>query len=252
MTTNYDRRQVNPADAWLLDSNGKIVGVEIAQAKAQKTFLPGSATDGAIDGTPVVNIQGNVTGNVSGNLTGNVVASSPSTNSANIGTPGTGVTAAEYGDGRRHTTVLTLGAGCVLPAIAGGAALGVGALIYTFPAGAQIIWGSRMSVGITQTQAHINADTPTVGLGHVIASGAVSVLSGTATFQSISVGKAAANCTGTATVQTVNPTASPFTLITESGGVKSVYFNAACTWSASGDAAAALAGTVTLDWDTLA
>jgi hypothetical protein len=168
-----------------------------------------------------------------------------------VGTAGTGVTATEYGDGRTHQTVLTLGAGCVLPAIAGGAALGVGTLLYTLPAGAQIIEAAYMSVGITQTQAHINADTPKVGLGTVIASGAVSVLSGTATFQDILTGQSAANCTGTATVKTALPTAgSP--LITEAAGSKAVYFNAAATWAASGDAAALLTGTVVINWRTMA
>ena len=172
-------------------------------------------------------------------------------NIANIGTAGVGVAAVEYGGPFDHTTVLTLGAACVLPAIAGGAALGVGTLLYTLPAGAQIIDAAQIAVGITQTQGNINANTPTVGLGHVVASGVVSVLSGTASFQSIAVGKAAANCTGTPTVQTAAATASPFTLTSDIGGVKAVYFNAAATWSASGDAAAKLSGTVTLKWRTL-
>lgn len=171
---------------------------------------------------------------------------------SNIGTPGTGVTALEFGDAWNHTTLLTFGAGAVLPAIAGGAALGVGKLAYTLPAGAQIIHRARMAVGITQTAGNINADTPTVGLGHVIASGVVSVLSGTASFQSIAVGKAAANCTGTPTVQTALATASPFALVSEVGGVKAIYFNAANTWAASGDPAAILSGTVLLQWSTLA
>jgi hypothetical protein len=171
---------------------------------------------------------------------------------ANVGTAATGVTALEYGDGFRHTTLLTFGSGAVLPAIAGGAALGVGKLVYTLPAGSQIIESARMAVAITQTAAHITADTPTVGLGHVVASGAVAVLSGTATFQSIAVGKAAADCNGTATVQTALATASPFSLVSEAGGVKSIYFNAAATWAASGDPAAILTGTILLNWQTLA
>lgn len=172
--------------------------------------------------------------------------------SANVGTPATGVTAQEFGDAYSHTTILTLGAACVLPAIAGGASLGVGTLLYTLPAGAQIITSARMAVGITQTQAHINTDTPTVGLGHVVASGVIAVLSGTASFQSIAVGKAAANCTGTATVQTAPASVTPFALVSESGGVKAVYFNAAFAWAASGDAGALLSGTVALRWQTLA
>ena len=46
MTTNYDRRPVEPLkDAWLLDSTGKVVGVELSRASNQKTYLAGSATD---------------------------------------------------------------------------------------------------------------------------------------------------------------------------------------------------------------
>lgn len=169
---------------------------------------------------------------------------------SNVGTPATGVTAAEFGDAYSHTTLLTLGAGAVLPAIAGGASLGVGKLLYTLPAGAQLIGAARMNVGITQTAGHINADTPTVGLGTVIASGVIAVLSGTATFQNIGAGKAAANCTGTPTVQTASATTSGG-VVTEVGGVKSVYFNAAFAWAASGDPAAILTGTVSLRWQQL-
>lgn len=170
---------------------------------------------------------------------------------SNVGAPATGVTAQEFGGPFGHTTILTM-AGAVLPAIAGGANLGVGTLIYTLPAGAQIIRAARMNVGITQTTGHITADTPTVGLGTTIASGAVAVLSGTAAFQNIAVGKAAADCNGTKTVQTAKATASPFELVTETGGAKSIYFNAAFGWAASGDPAAILSGTVTIDWASLA
>ena len=86
----------------------------------------------------------------------------------------------EYGDKRQHVTELFING--ALPAIAGGASLGVGRLLYTFPAGVIRIHGAYMSLGITQTQGNINADTPDGGLGTVIASGAVAVLGGTATF----------------------------------------------------------------------
>ena len=51
-----------------------------------------------------------------------------------IGTAGVGVTAVTHGDGYNMVTVLTM-AGAVLPSIAGGAALAVGLLVFTFPAG---------------------------------------------------------------------------------------------------------------------
>lgn len=166
---------------------------------------------------------------------------------ANVGTPGTFVTAAEYGDAFNHTTILTFGAGAVLPSVTG--SLGVGKLIYTLPAGAQIIKSSRMSVGIQATTT--TSMTPTVGVGTVVASGAVVVLSGTATFQNINVGKAAADTNNTATVQTVKATSSPFELVTETGGTKSIYFNAACAWTGT-EPGMALSGTVAIDWKTLA
>lgn len=165
-----------------------------------------------------------------------------------VGTAATGVVAQEQGV-YHHVTILTLNT--VLPAIAGGASLGVGKLLYTFPPGAQLIKSSRVQVAVTQTQGNINANTPVIGLGSVIASGAISVLSGTGTFQDINVGKAAANCTGTPTVQTVKTTASPFEFVTEVAGSKSLFLNAAAAWSASGDAAALLTGTVSVEWINL-
>lgn len=162
-----------------------------------------------------------------------------------IGAPALGITALEYGDARIHQTKLTIAS--ALPAIAGGAALGVGKLIYTFPAGVQIIESAYMSVSIKQTQAHINADTPEIGLGSVIASGVVSVLSGTATFEDILTGQVAADCDGTPTVATVAQT-----FITNAAGSKAVYLNVADAWAALGDAAALLTGTVTLNWRTMA
>lgn len=166
-----------------------------------------------------------------------------------IGAAATGVSAVEYGDGKIHQTVLTVNS--ALPAIAGGAALGVGKLLYTFPDGVQIIESAYMAVAITQTEGNITADTPDIGLGSVIASGVITVLSGTATFEDIMTGQTAADCNGTATVATTNPTAG-VPLITNAAGSKAVYLNVADTWAASGDAAALLTGTVTINWRTMA
>jgi hypothetical protein len=165
--------------------------------------------------------------------------------STNVGTPSTGVTAREYGDGHNHVTVLTVDT--TLPAIAGGAALGVGKLLYTMPAGAVAIHAAKIDMAITQTEGNITADTPEVGLGSVIASGVVSVLSGTATFEDILTGQVAADCDGEATVKTV----ANQPMVMETGAAHTVHFNVADTWAASGDAAALLAGTVTLHWTFL-
>lgn len=162
----------------------------------------------------------------------------------NVGTPVSGVVtnAIERGDQNRHVTTLTVQS--TLPAIAGGANLAVGKLIYTFPAGPIVVHAAYMSMGVTQTQGNINADTPDVGLGTTIASGVVAVLGGTAAFENIITGQTAANCTGTATVKTVGDQV----LVIEAAGNHTVYFNVADGWAASGDTGALINGTVTLVW----
>lgn len=164
---------------------------------------------------------------------------------AALGTASTGVTAAESGTDRLRQTILTVST--TLPAIAGGANLAVGKLLYTFPAGEIIVDAAYMSVAITQSQGNITADTPDVGIGTVIGSGVVAVLGGTATFENILTGQTAADCNGTATVKTLTPTAN-VPLVIATAGAHTVYLNVADGWAASGDAAAGLAGTVILHW----
>ena len=171
-------------------------------------------------------------------------SSAPRT-SVNVGAANTGTTAVEYGDGMTHKTVLTVNT--TLPAIAGGANLGVGKLLYTFPAGAIIVDGAYMSLAITQSQGNITADTPDGGLGTVIASGVVATLDGTGTFEDILTGQTFNDCNGTAEVKTAIPTGG-VPLVIEAGAAHTVYFNVADGWAASGDAAATLTGTVVLSW----
>lgn len=169
--------------------------------------------------------------------------------SLNAGTAGTGVTATEFGDGYHHITRLAMSSSAVLPDIPGGAALGAGLLIYTFPAGVIIVDAVHMDIGITQTDGNINADTPDVGIGSVIATGAVSVLGGTSTFEDYVTGSAATNCTGTNTDSTTEMTAGGAVIIPASGGLShAVHFNAADTWAASGDDAAILDGNIWIAW----
>lgn len=164
---------------------------------------------------------------------------------ANIGTAATGSTATEYGNGHNHRTVLTIST--TLPAIAGGANLAVGKLLYTFPAGAIIVRGAYMSLGLTQSDGNVDADTPDGGLGTVIGTGVVAVLGGTATFENILTGQTFNNCTGTAEKAMSTPA-----LTILPSAAHTVHFNVADGWAASGDAALGLAGTVVLDWAYLA
>ena len=174
------------------------------------------------------------------------------TTGKNNGTANTGVTAAEYGDGYQHTTVLTVSQVNALT-IADNAAIADGRLLYTFPAGAIVIDYAYMTMGMTAASAEAQSDTPDVGLGTVIASGAVSVLSGTATFEDIITGQTATDANGTATVKTTLPTAgNPFVI--ESGDAHTLHFNVADTWAddTGGDLTADISGTVVLVWRFLA
>jgi hypothetical protein len=206
--------------------------------------------DGATVTTTEVNfLDGAAVANSVASKVALVDASKKLQTSANTGTVGTGVTAVEYGDGHVHTTVLTLAA--TVPAIAGGADLAVGNLIYTLPAGAVVVDSAYMSAAITQSEGNITADTPDVGIGTVIASGVVAVLGGTATFENIITGQTAADCNGTATVKTSIPTAAvPFVI--ESGDAHTIHLNVADGWAASGDSGASLTGTVVLNWRFMA
>ena len=160
---------------------------------------------------------------------------------SNVGTAATGTTPTEYGNDHFRKTVLAVST--TLPAIAGGADLAVGKLLYTFPAGTIWIRNVYMSLAITQSEGNITADTPDGGLGTVIASGAVAVLSGTATFENILTGQTFNDCDGAA-----ETTAAAVDLLIKTADAHTVHFNVADGWAASGDAAAALAGTVVIDW----
>lgn len=175
-------------------------------------------------------------------LTGDETAAGDKITSKNVGTAASGTTAVEHGDGNFHKTILTVDT--TLPAIAGGANLAVGKLIYTFPTGAIIVEAAYMSMAITQTQGNITNDTPDVGVGTEIASGTVVVLGGSGTFEDMITGQAADDCNGTAEVITI----ANQVLVIETGSDHTVHFNAALGWAASGDSAALLAGTVTLFW----
>jgi hypothetical protein len=189
--------------------------------------------------------DGSVVGNTVASKLAMVDANKKLRTNANVGAANTGITAVEYGDGHHHLTVLTVST--TLPAIAGGANLAVGKLLYTLPAGAAIINSAYMSLAITQSEGNITADTPDGGLGTVIGSGVVATLDGTPTFENILTGQTFNDCNGTAEVKTAIPTAA-IPLIIAAADAHTVHFNVADGWAASGDAAAALAGTVVLEW----
>lgn len=169
-----------------------------------------------------------------------------------VGTPGTGVTAKHYGDGKDITTELTL-TGVEFP-IAGAANEAIGKLIYTFPnvADAHLF---TASVGYLTLQGGgtVNADTPDVGLGSVEATGAVALLSGTATFEDYATGQTWADCNGSA--QSWGPlvaTAGALTGISlnSPSDVKTLYLNIADGWA--GADTVTVNGKIVLKWTYMA
>jgi hypothetical protein len=161
----------------------------------------------------------------------------------NNGTVPTGVTATHYGDGVNMTAVLTLTNVALTVGVS--ANLGVGALVYTLPAGSCLIRDAFMSV--TLSGVTITNDTPDVGLGTVIASGAVDTLDGTATFENIITGQTATDTSVTATVKGLGPTAGA-PLEVPTAGAHTVHLNMADGWGANTDAAGLLNGTIVISY----
>lgn len=156
------------------------------------------------------------------------------------------------GDGRNMTIALAFKSNAALGAIAGGAALGLGKLVYTFPAGEILVNSISMNVGIKQTQGNITADTPDLGIGTTVAAGAVATLDGTAAFENIITGQTMTDCDGTKTLYVNVPNgAVPFKIAT--GDNHTVYLNVAATWTQGaeapyGDAGALLQGEIVINW----
>lgn len=157
----------------------------------------------------------------------------------------TGLTVVEQGNGVSHKTILTLDE-VAFGSSTGAANLGFGKLLYTLPAGACIIKASKMDLSL-QGGGVVDADTPDVGLGTVIASGVVAVLSGTATFENIHTGQTFNDCNGTAEVKTNLCTSSPFALVVETADAHTIHLNAADGWAGADDITAS--GTITIEWE---
>ncbi len=122
------------------------------------------------------------------------------------------------------------------------ASKGDGKLLYTLPAGNVIITRASIALGIEGTGALNAADTPDLGLGTVVATGAVAVLSGTATFENILTGQTVSACNGTVQLATAAST-----LTIASAAAHTVYLNIADGWAGI-DAGMKATGRVVLEW----
>lgn len=172
---------------------------------------------------------------------------------ATVGTAGTNCVAEEHGDGLFHITKLT----CTAFAVGTGgdaADLGIGAVCYTLPAGAYAWLGGSIEGIFSQASAGVITGGE-VGLGTVVASGAVAVLSGTATFENIMNGQAIATYTlGTTRVTAAGqPTAPNITTVATGASPRTVFLNIAASWPNIASAeAVTFTGTVTIRWMKIA
>lgn len=159
------------------------------------------------------------------------------------------VTATEYSTGKDVVTVLKL-TNFVVGTMSAGNSLGIGNIVYTFPAGQHLELVYAFD-GISLTAAG-DATNVDLGLGSVIASGAVSVLSGTATFENRLTGQTVATASGggAAASALLAATAGIGTGISlnVAGSVKNVFLNGAASWAANNSGSLTASGTIVLKW----
>lgn len=175
---------------------------------------------------------------------------------ANVGTLGaTTVSAEEYGDSINHTSVLTL-ASFAVGTSGDNASLGFGALLYTFPAGIiRVTDAAFVGLGITAAIS-VTTDTPEVGLGTVVATGAIATLgAGAATMENILEGGTpaiAGDVAGTVFNASRGSNLNAGGLIIPAASVHTVYLNVADGWADVTAAGAVTAsGVVVINWQKL-
>jgi hypothetical protein len=161
------------------------------------------------------------------------------------------VVAVEYGDGFHHITVLTLTAH-IVGTPGAGANLAFGSTLYTFPAGTHVHYTTYSNIGLTAgTQQD---DTPDVGVGSVVASGANATLNGTTNEDYITGQTWASTLDGTAEIDgPLGASAGVLTGISLNAAAdsKKLILNAADGWHASITGNLTAAGTVIIVWDFL-
>jgi len=164
------------------------------------------------------------------------------------GTAGTGCTVTHYYAGNQHNITTKITISDLAITTGDNASLGIGKLIYTFSdVYPLVIQSTSIAVGLT-SNTDVTNDTPEIGLGTVIASGAVSVLGGTAAFEDLMAGAA------TPVLNDTNGTLEKFTHVVNTkydiGSTKTVHLNLADAWQNCADPSLAkLNGDVWIHWN---
>lgn len=160
-------------------------------------------------------------------------------NKGTVATPATGtITAKEWGGDGRYFTELTISSLTMITTT--NVSKADGKLIYTLPAGSCIVKSAAIAMAATSGATNA-ADTPVIGLGTTVASGAVNVLSGTAAFQNIMAGQAVADCAGAVKLASVDTI-----LAVATSGDHTIYLNIADGWA--GVDTVAVSGKVIIEW----
>lgn len=207
---------------------------------------------GPVDNPVVTNLT--ATGNIdaAGSITG-----ANALTATNVGTVTTAATtvAEEHGDGVEHTTKLTMTAFAVGTS-GDNASLAIGAKFYTWPVGPTIICDCVTISGGVTAAISVTTDTPEVGIGSVIGSGATATLS--TTMENYVDGGAAGgtgdadavapDVAGTAFYKCNLSTVRP--IIQPSGGLsRDLFLNVADGWAnVTAAGAVTFTGVITLKW----
>ena len=174
--------------------------------------------------------------------------------SDNVGASPVGTcVATEYGDGKHHVTELLL-TDFIVGALAGAAAaLAVGNIIYAFPAGVHV--EEIYTLSALSLKAAGTAVTTKTAIGSEIASGAVAVLNGTATFMDRCTERDIATdpAGGAAVSALTTTTAGVYTgiALNQVTDVKNVFLNSAGTWNVDNTGNLTASGTIVIKWTTL-
>lgn len=207
--------------------------------------------NGSVYARPAANLDASVA-ILQAQAAGTTAMSGALINSANVGAASGNATAVEYGDGSHHITELTL-ASFVIGALAGaGANLALGNLLYTFPAGVNVIEVSVLSeLVLTAAGTAVNTDT---GLGSTQGSGAQATLNAVAstaedylTGQTIGTDPSG----GTAVNAILEPTAGAYTGIAFQTSSTAMYLNSAGAWNANNTGNLTASGRVIIKWMSL-
>lgn len=212
-------------------TNDKSLDVEFDALENVFDSTSGHSHDGTVGEGPQIDLTSGVTGIL------------PAVNllEGAGGTAGTGVTSTEHGASHHHQTHLEF-TNLVLPDAGDNVSKAVGVLLYTLPAGAQLVIGAQINVAVTIDDA-IQTDTPDIGLGTTIATGAVALLSTTAAFENLLTGQTLGDVAGTELTKTAISA-----LVVESGDDKTVYLNLADGWADTTTQGLTVTGTVRIDW----